>query len=241
MTAHQQQQLQQQQQQQQQHQIQALQQQQQMQQHQQMQGPPGIGMGRGPNNPGIQMSALAGANPFGHLPNPSERAVQEDVEREREELLNSYIYDHLLKSGFYNAARGLLGETKLRLLKPRQGEGSSPNQDGSNDGPQRRAAALKRSQSNMDHANSPNDKPNGKSPGSGSNSPHIANSDLPAVNVPLKSNGPFLREWWDVFWDIYAARHGLNASVYAHTYTDALVTLINALLTVAPSTRAGSV
>jgi hypothetical protein len=186
-------------------------------------GPPGIGMGRGASNTGLQNSALALAN---NPRNPGSQQLNQEESHDlhNELLLNSYIYDHLLKSGFQQAARGLMNETNLLLVNnPR--EESSPNQDGDgNSLLPRRATTLKRSQSSMDHPNSsPNDKPNGKSPGSGSNSPHNANSDLPAADTPLK--GGFLREWWSVFWDIYAARGGLPASAFANAYLESQVFL----------------
>jgi hypothetical protein len=180
-------------------------------------------MGRGASNTGLQNSALALANNPGH-PGSKQLNQEESHDLHNEVQLNSYIYDHLLKNGFYQAARGLMNETTLLLVNnPR--EESSPNQDGDgNSLLPRRATTLKRSQSSMDHPNSsPNDKPNGKSPGSGSNSPHNANSDLPAADIPL--TGGFLREWWGVFWDIYAARGGHPASAFANAYLESQVFL----------------
>jgi hypothetical protein len=188
-------------------------------------GPPGIGMGRGASNTGLQNSALALAHNPGH-PGSQQLNQEESHDTHNEVQLNSYIYDHLLKNGFYQAARGLLNETTLLLVNgPR--EESSPNQDSdANSLLPRRATTLKRSQSGMDHPNSsPNDKPNGKSPGSSSNSPHNAHSDLPAADIPLKAPGGFLREWWSVFWDIYAARSGRPSSAFAHAYLESQVYL----------------
>src|SRR5271167_1813684 len=121
------------------------QQQQQQQQQPQQPGPPGIGMGRGTSNTGLQNSALPLSN--NNLNHPGGPASQQSMPAEPEDsqvevLLNSYIYEHLLKSGFYQAARGLLKEAPLQLLQ----EDSSPNQD--NDSHlTRRAANLKRSHS----------------------------------------------------------------------------------------------
>ena len=196
-------------------------------QQQQHPGAPGIGMARGQSNTAPQMSALASSvnNLAGHQANLSQQNIQDDSNVHEDIQLNSYIYDHLLKNGFYNAARGLLAETTLLLVtEPRE---ESSDHDGDSNGNSllpRRATNLKRSQSGMDHPNSsPNDKPNGKSPTSTSNSPRTGHSDLPAANVPLKSTGGFLREWWSVFWDVYAARSGRPASAYAAAYLDTQV------------------
>jgi hypothetical protein len=203
--------------------------QQQQQQQPQQPGPLGIGMGRGMSNTGLQSSALPhpNSNP-NHQGGPSsQQPLPGDAEDPQfEQLLNSYIYEHLLRSGFYQAARGLLKEAPLQLMSgPR--EDSSPNQD--ND-PHltRRAANLKRSQSGIDNLpnSSPNDKTNGKSPRSSSDSPHHEHSDLPEPNVPLKGMGQrgFLRDWWTVFWDIYAARTGFGSpSASAHTFLETQV------------------
>lgn len=192
-------------------------------------GAPGIGMARGQSNTAQPMSALASANnPAHQMNNLSQQIFQEDPDVHNDIQLNSYIYDHLLKNGFYSAARGLLGETKLLLVNGSREE-SSPNQDGDGNGLlPRHTSNLKRSQSGMDHPNSsPNDKPNGKSPGSGSNSPRTGHNDLPAADVPLKSTGGFLREWWSVFWDVYAARSGRAASSFAQSYLETQVSVVH--------------
>jgi LisH len=193
----------------------------QQQQQAQQPGPPGIGMGRGASSTGLQNSALPLSN--NNLNHPGGPASElEDSQFEM--LLNSYIYEHLLKSGFYQAARGLFKETPLHLL-PR--EDSSSNQD--NDSHlTRRATNLKRSHSGVDnHPNSsPSDKTNGKSPRSGSDSPHNEHNDLPEADVPLKGLGKtgFLRGWWAVFWDIYSARSGVgNPSQFANTFLETQV------------------
>jgi hypothetical protein len=203
---------------------------QQSQQPPQQPGPPGIGMGRGASNSGLQNSVLPmGSIVPDHLGGQSSQQLMgEYPESTRNDmLLNTYIYEHLLKNGFYNAARGLLKETQLHLLNaPR--DGPSPNQDGDgNSHLPRRAATLKRSQSGIDnHAiSSPSEKANGKSPGSVSNSPHIDHSDLPEPNCPLKGSGPkgFLRDWWAIFWDVHAARYQRPSSPWAVNYLEAQV------------------
>lgn len=184
-------------------------------------GPPGIGMGRGASNTGLQNSALAANNP-GH---PGQHLIHEESSEAHnsDTALNSYIYDHLLKNGFYQAARGLLNETNLLLVNGPREDSADQDGDGNSLLP-RRTTTLKRSQSGMDHPNSsPNDKPNGKSPRSTSNSPHIGHADLPAADVPLKTPGGFLQEWWGVFWDIYAARSGRSASPFAKAYLETQV------------------
>jgi hypothetical protein len=200
-------------------------------QQSQLAGPPGIGMVRGQSNTAPQMSALGSS--MNHQPLPghqihlssSQQTMQDDPDVHNDVQLNSYIYDHLLKNGFYNAARGLLSETALLLVQGHRGDESSDQDgDGSSLLPRRAATNLKRSQSGMDHPNSsPNDKMNGKSPGSNDNSPRSQNSDLPPADVPLKSQNGFLKEWWSVFWDIYAARSGRPASFHASAYLDAQV------------------
>jgi hypothetical protein len=197
----------------------------QQQQQQQQAGPPGIGMGRGASSTGLQNSALAAHNP-GHA---GHHFIHEDPSEahNNEVQLNSYIYDHLLKSGFYQAARGLLNDASLLLVNG-PGEDSADQAGDATSLLPRRSATLKRSQSGMDHPNSsPNDKPNGKSPRSVSNSPNSGHADLPAANVPLKPPGGFLREWWVVFWDIYAARSGRAASSYAQNYLETQVTRLS--------------
>ena len=188
-------------------------------------GPPGIGMGRGASNTGLQNSTLPLNNNNPHHPGPiSQQSLQEAEEEAKDErLLNSYIYEHLLKSGFYQAARGLLNEASLQLGDG-QHEDSSPNQD--NDVHlTRRAINLKRSHSGLDnHPNAiPNDKANGKSPRSGSDSPNNEQSDLPPADGPLNGAGQmgFLRRWWAVFWDIYSARSSMGTpSPWAQGYLD---------------------
>jgi hypothetical protein len=189
--------------------------------HQPQAGPPGIGMGRGASNTGLQSSALSANNP-GH---PGQHFIHEESsEAQNNEIqLNSYIYDHLLKNGFYQAARGLLNEANLHLVDGPREDSADQDGDGHTLLP-RRSTNLKRSQSGMDHPNSsPNNKPNGKSPRSGSNSPNSGHADLPPANVPLKAPGGFLREWWGVFWDIYAARSGRAASSFARDYLETQV------------------
>lgn len=203
---------------------------QQSQQPPQQPGPHGIGMGRGASNSGLQNPGLPVGNPVPELlgGQSSQQMQIEYIENSRNDvLLNTYIYEHLLKNGFHNAARGLLKETQLNLLSGTR-DGSSPNQD--NDGNShlpRRAAALKRSQSGIDNhpISSPSDKPNGKSPGSGSNSPHVEYGDLPEPYCPLKGSGQkgFLRDWWAIFWDIHAARSHLPASPWAISYLETQV------------------
>jgi len=201
-------------------------------------GPPGIGMGRGASSTGIPNVAL----PIGNNPNiqavpiptqlPLSLLQDSEEELRSERLLNSYIYEHLLKSGFYQAARGLLNETTIQFVNASRDE-PSPNQDSdATTHLPRRTAALKRSHSGVDnHPNaSPNDKANGKSPGSGTNSPRNEPRDLPPVDLPLKGPGNkgFLRGWWVVFWDVYAARLNIPASSWAHAYVDTQVyTLIH--------------
>ena len=202
---------------------------QQQQQQPQQPGPPGIGMGRGASNSGLQNSVLPLSNNIPNHPGAqlSQQSFPDDEEDAKyERLLNSYIYEHLLKSGFYKAARGLLSEASLQLSGG-QREDSSPNQDSDSHLP-RRATNLKRSHSGLDnHPNSsPNDKANGKSPRSGSDSPHNEPSDLPPANVPLKGPGQmgFLRGWWAVFWDIYSARSNMGTpSNWANAYLDTQV------------------
>ena len=192
-------------------------------------------MVRGQSNTAPQMSALSSlsTNPptLGHPINlfSSQQTLPDmdpDVHVHHNDIqLNSYIYDHLLKNGFYNAARGLLGETSLLLVQGHRAEESSEQDGDGNSLVPRRTTNLKRSQSGMDHPNSsPRDKPNGKSPGSGANSPRAQNSDLPPANVPLTSTGGFLREWWSVFWDVYAARSAIpSSSAFASAYLDTQV------------------
>lgn len=196
------------------------------QQQPQQSGLPGIGMGRGASNTGLQTSALPLSNNNPNHPGgpPSQQSLPAEVEDAQFELLlNSYIYEHLIKSGFYKAARGLLKEAPLQLIDaPR--EDSSPNQD--NDSHlTRRATNLKRSHSGVDNRpnSSPNDKSIGKSPLSGSDSPHNEHNDLPEPDVPLKGLGQrgFLRGWWAVFWDIYSARSGFgNPSASVQTFLE---------------------
>lgn len=202
-------------------------------------GPPGIGMGRGASNTGLQTSALAANNPA----HPGQHLIHEESSEAHNEIqFNSYIYDHLLKNGFYQAARGLLHETQLDLVNGSREDSADQDGDGNTLLP-RRSINLKRSQSGMDHPNSsPNDKPNGKSPRSTSNSPNSGHADLPPANVPLKAPGGFLREWWGVFWDIYAARSGRSASPFAQAYLETQVSRqLMPLLTTAKSTTRSSV
>jgi len=194
-------------------------------------GPPGIVMGRGASSTGLQNPGIPMANSNPNIQNvaaapqlqqaPLLLETEEEIRSER--LLNSYIYEHLLKSGFYQAARGLLSETPIQVVNPGQRDDSSPNQD--NDTATRRAANLKRTHSGIDPHSSPNDKTNGKSPISGTNSPRNEPHDLPPVDLPLKGPGHkgFLRGWWVVFWDIYAARLNISSSPSAHAYLEAQV------------------
>jgi hypothetical protein len=194
-------------------------------QQQQQPGPPGIGMGRGASSTGLQHSALP-LNP-NHQPggpNASQQSMQDDNMGGQEAgpvgQLNIYIYDYLRRSGFFQAARGLMNEAHLFS------KDSSPNQDTDSHPPQRRVATnLKRSHSGIDNQSnsSPNDKTNGKSPGSGSNSPHNDLSDLPQANLPKSGEEGLLKGWWSVFWDIYAARNGYGASSHAYHFLEAMV------------------
>ena len=196
-------------------------------QPQQQPGPQGMppGMGRGANNPGLQASVLAMANNV-YPNNPSQQIPQGELhEMHNLTLLNSYIYDHLIKHGLYKAAKGLWQETDLHPYIRERGENSSPNQDNEGGPPSRRATNLKRSHSGMDdHPNSsPNDK---NSPRSTSTSPNQGHNDLPVPNVPLQSAGGFLTEWWAVFWDVFAARsNNENASFFAQAYLENQVSL----------------
>jgi hypothetical protein len=199
----------------------------QQQQPPQQPGPPGIGMGRGGSNGGLQNSILPLSNNVPNYPGAqlSQQSLPDDEDDKYERLLNSYIYEHLLKSGFYKAARGLLSEASLQVSGS-QRDDPSTNQD--SDGHlTRRATNLKRSHSGLDnHPISPNDKTNGKSPRSGSDSPHNEPSDLPPPNVPHEGPGQmgFLRGWWAVFWDIYTARSNVGTpSSGAHAYLDTQV------------------
>lgn len=208
----------------------AAQQQQQPQPQSNQTGQPGIGMGRGPSNTGLQnpvLNVTSNANP-NHPGVAAQQMLQSQLEDSHEahseRLLNLYIYEYLLKSGFYQAARGLISETSLQLGNSQQD--SSPNQD--NDHFSRRSTALKRTQSQIDHPNaSPNDKPNGKSPGSMSNSPRNEPADLPSADVPVRAAGQrgFLLTWWGVFWDVFAARSSQHASQNAYAYLEAQVRL----------------
>jgi len=203
--------------------------QQQQQQQQQQAGPHGVGMGRGAsNNPSLQQVPINIS--LGQHPSQTQLLLQDDNGEyvRLEQLLNSYIYEHLLKSGFYKAARGLMQETTLKLNVR---EESSPKQDNEPAPPSRRSTGLKRSSSTMDgHPNSsPNEKTNGKSPRSGADSsPSQDHSDLPMADVPLKGVGEssFLRGWWNVFWDVFAARGnlpGAHPSMFAQNYLEAQV------------------
>jgi hypothetical protein len=195
-------------------------------------------MGRGASNTGLQSSALA-LNNFG--PGVSQQMIQgEGPDSKNFVILNTYIYDHLLRHGFYKAARGLYQET---FVATKDDQDNQPNQD--NDGNPhlpRRAVNLKRSQSGMDDHphSSPNDKLNGKSPGSSSTSPNMGHDDLPAAKVPLESPDGFLREWWAVFWDIYAARSGEDSTYFAQAYLDNQVWPCDILM-LAQSTSCASV
>jgi len=196
---------------------------------------PGIGMGRGGSSTGLPQSGLSVImeNP-NHLGIGSQQANADetDYEGHLELLLNSYIYEHLLKSGFYKAAKGLLSETNLQLVDGASRDGGpSSNQDiegavQSSNLPRGRATALKRSHSALDHSNSsPNDKINGKSPTSGPSSPRTDHPDLPPPKLPLNPPGEkgFLRGWWVVFWDIFSARSNQNASPSAYAYLETQV------------------
>ena len=193
----------------------------QQQQQQQQSGGPGSGMGRGASSTGLQNSALP-LNPIHQVgPNPSQQSMQDDMGGQEGGVsgqLDIYIYDYLRRNGFYQAARGLMHEA--RLFKD-----SSPNQDSDAQSQQRRAATLKRSHSGLDNRpnSSPNDKSNGKSPGSRSNSPHHDSIDLPDANLPKSGEQGLLKGWWSVFWDIYAARNGYGGSAYAYQFLDAMV------------------
>ena len=195
------------------------------QQQQQSGGPPGIGMGRGTSSTGLQNSALP-LNPIHQVgPNPLQQSMQDDMGGQEGGLagqLDIYIYDYLRRNGFYQAARGLMHEARLFS------KDSSPNQDSDSHSQQRRAANLKRSHSGIDNRpnSSPNDKTTGKSPGSRSNSPHNDPGDLPEANLPKSGEQGLLKEWWSVFWDIYAARNGYGGSFYAHQFLDAMVSAV---------------
>lgn len=192
-------------------------------------------MGRGASNTGLQNPGIPMANSNPNIQNvaaapqlqQAPHLPDNDEEIRSERLLNTYIYEHLLRSGFYQAARGLLSETSIQVVNPGQRDDSSPNQD--NDTVIRRGANLKRSHSGIDPHSSPNDKANGKSPISGTNSPRNEPHDLPPVDLPLKGPGHkgFLRGWWVVFWDIYAARLNISSSQWAHAYLEAQVVALS--------------
>jgi len=200
---------------------------------QQQQPPPGIGMGRGASSSGLTTPGIPGVpsnNPMSIQNVPGPPFTQEE---NNEALLNSYIYEHLLKSGFYQAARALLKEApSLRLTSdPREESSPDQNNEANPHMQQRRAAALKRSHSGIDpHSNSsPNDKANGKSPASNTNSPRLDHSDLPAANVPLKGHADtgFLRGWWAVFWEIFAARSSMGThSPHANAYLESQASIL---------------
>lgn len=188
------------------------------------QGPLGMptGMGRGASNAALQSMGL---NNIGHP--PPQQVIQGDLSEHKHPpehnnliLLNTYIYDHLVKHGFKQAAKALLLEAEINYLPRDDGSPSNRDTDGSL---LPRRTNLKRSHSGMDdHPNSsPNDKPNGKSPRSNSNSPHIGHNDLPAADVPVDNSNGFLSQWWVVFWEIFEARtNPENGTAYAKAFIE---------------------
>lgn len=109
-----------------------------------------------------------------------------------QQLLNTYIYDYLVKNKRYELARSFQNELKINTVQSMKESPGHRDVNGVDD--------------NMDA-----DAKDGS---------HKRPSDLPVAQIPTyASENSFLYDWWCQFWDIYSAqrdraRAGGNAGPY---------------------------
>ncbi|WBW74380.1 DNA-binding transcription factor Adn2 [Schizosaccharomyces osmophilus] len=120
------------------------------------------------------------------------------ADRTTQSLLNSYIYDYLVKKNYWEAAQAFGQEAQVQtLVRP-----VSNNSATSDKQPTSSPANVKRESPNL------NDPQNPDSAKQGFNYHETGKDPPPPPVLPIDSSGGFLIEWWNVFWDIYNARRG---------------------------------
>lgn len=124
-------------------------------------------------------------------------------------LLNTYIYDYLLKQSYGDTARRFKEEGGVALLSAKEAENrkeAGPHAEGS-------------LTAQLDHAaRADSEKTNGTA---GRHSPKETGGpavELPPADVPVNVEGGFLAEWWVIFWDMFSARQGRPSTANATTF-----------------------
>ncbi|EPY50151.1 transcription factor [Schizosaccharomyces cryophilus OY26] len=128
-------------------------------------------------------------------------------DRTTQSLLNSYIYDYLVKKNYWEAAQAFGQEAQVQtLVRPfSKNSATSGKQTASS------PANVKRESPNL------NEPQNSESTKQVPSHTDIGRDPPPPPVLPIDSAGGFLIEWWNVFWDIYSARRG-NGSEPAMAY-----------------------
>ncbi|ORY80970.1 hypothetical protein BCR37DRAFT_393613 [Protomyces lactucae-debilis] len=125
-------------------------------------------------------------------------------------LLNTYIYDYLVKQSYGDTARKFKAEGGVSTLTAKQVEErkeQGPNTEGSLSAQLDRAARTASEKVNGD-AHSPTDETDADG----------APGELPQADVPVNVEGGFLAEWWVLFWDMFSARQGRPSTASATTF-----------------------
>lgn len=123
-----------------------------------------------------------------------------NADRTTQSLLNSYIYDYLIKKDYCEAARAFGREAQVQTLVRSQEETNSLAKRHKRMSP----VAVKHEGISNNESSDENMNVNNGNLDSFSSS----SAPPPPPILPIDSAGGFLIEWWNVFWDIYNARRG---------------------------------
>ncbi|EPX73356.1 transcription factor [Schizosaccharomyces octosporus yFS286] len=120
------------------------------------------------------------------------------ADRTTQSLLNSYIYDYLVKKNYWEAAQAFGQEAQVQTLMRPLNKNTATSDKQATSSP----ANVKRESPNL------NDPQNPDLAKQASNHHESGRDPPPPPVLPIDSSGGFLIEWWNVFWDIYNARRG---------------------------------
>lgn len=123
-------------------------------------------------------------------------------------LLNTYIYDYLVKQSYGESALAFRKEVDIPTISDKELKRRQESSDAA-DGTLTTALPSSPTQKA-----STTEKPNGTEkpePGASSES----SPKLEHIDIPIDIDGSFLAEWWAIFWDMFAARQGRPSSSQA--------------------------
>ncbi|OLL23949.1 Adhesion defective protein 2 [Neolecta irregularis DAH-3] len=154
-----------------------------------------------------RMNAAGARNALSASPSSANVSAQASEHK----MLQSYIYDYLLKMGLNESAKTFMSEAEVST-KDDASRTRTSKPEADLDSPELgNMSALDSVSALMDAKR--NRKPQGPTEDeSKTKAADDKSCDLPSAIIPIDVPGGFLYEWWIVFWDMYNARNSRNGS-----------------------------